>query len=912
MVNILGHSVKKTEIYTIWFLFFNRFLEVSNNLLYICGRKCDKDAFSSMNQLSNNLNCVFMRSKHLHLLLLLLMMSLASFAGPRSFQQAKEIALRQAAQLGISMDEASSAKAKSKRVKSVSGEVPAYYVFPNGEGKGFTVVSGDDRLPEVVGYSDKGTYDEENLPSNYVGFMKAYEEMVGQLDNGDSRASASIAEAKALRSSGYQQPTVAPLLGSIQWNQMIPYNKMCPMYNSTNRSVTGCVATAMAQVMMYYQYPKTLQTDIPAYVSRTNHLSIPQINKGESYDWDNMLPQYASYEPLNYTDAQAAAVAKLMYHCGAACEMDYGSSSGANVTPAILSTYFGYDSDLMQDLNRDVFTLAEWSQIMDKELSARRPILYSGRSSDGGHEFVCDGTDGNGLYHINWGWGGYQDGYFDVTILNPDKGGAGSGSAPDGYNQYCSMIVGIAPDNGKVDEPLVDVAPVVMLGSGRSSLGFIKSTRSKVTETFRVTTNNLLSNQSAKDFTGYFAYGIQQADGIYKPLSKSSSISIKHPEVDGLTHNQNIKLFMFDYAFPVGKTTLYGLYSTDGNEWKRCGYLYMTPFVVEATETTLTIAKTPLSADIVAQDELLSEQDNTLMLTVSNDADFEHLGLIKVYTSTTNEKPSDPSEQIYFTIPSKSSSTREVSVTPSAGDLYVWVTNSKGEDLMEVKKFTVTQSTAPKLVLVGKTSNATAGDYELEKAYYQSSQVKALKVNDDKAVFTYQIRNDGGTCELEFPFLIAAYDENGNAQYKFPKVNRRVKNGETATLTIEARPEDYGGNHSFFCALRMGDVPLDTSGFSDNKLYLSDGNSWYYLEYAAQFVYVTGVPSGISSITTSGTSVHGGNGEILISSDKAQTMCIYNLSGQMVNKANVKAGESIAVPVPAGLYIVNGKKVIVK
>lgn len=853
-----------------------------------------------------------MRSKHLHLLLLLLMMSLASFAGPRSFQQAKEIALRQAAQLGISMDEASSAKAKSKRVKSVSGEVPAYYVFPNGEGKGFTVVSGDDRLPEVVGYSDKGTYDEENLPSNYVGFMKAYEEMVGQLDNGDSRASASIAEAKALRSSGYQQPAVAPLLGNIQWNQMIPYNNMCPMYNSTNRSVTGCVATAMAQVMMYYQYPKTLQANIPAYVSRTNHLSIPQINKGESYDWDNMLPQYASYEPLNYTDAQAAAVAKLMYHCGAACEMDYGSSSGANVTPAILSTYFGCDSDLMQDLNRDVFTLAEWSQIIDKELSARRPILYSGRSSDGGHEFVCDGTDGNGLYHINWGWGGYQDGYFDVTILNPDKGGAGSGSAPDGYNQYCSMIVGIAPDNGKVDEPLVDVAPVVMLGSGRSSLGFTKSTRSKVTETFRVTTNNLLSNQSAKDFTGYFAYGIQQADGIYKPLSKSSSISIKHPEADGLTHNQYIKLFMFDYAFPVGKTTLYGLYSTDGNEWKRCGYLYMTPFVVEATETTLTIAKTPLSADIVAQDELLSEQDNTLMLTVSNDADFEHLGLIKVYTSTTNEKPSDPSEQIYFTIPSKSSSTREVSVTPSVGDLYVWVTNSKGEDLMEVKKFTVTQSTAPKLVLVGKTSNATAGDYELEKAYYQSSQVKALKVNDDKAVFTYQIRNDGGTCELEFPFLIAAYDENGNAQYKFPKVNRRVKNGETATLTIEARPEDYGGNHSFFCALRMGDVPLDTSGFSDNKLYLSDGNSWYYLEYAAQFVYVTGVPSGISSITTSGTSVHGGNGEILISSDKAQTMCIYNLSGQMVNKANVKAGESIAVPVPAGLYIVNGKKVIVK
>lgn len=843
-------------------------------------------------------------------MLLLLMMSLASFAGPRSFQQAKEIALRQAAQLGISMDETSSAKAKSKRVKSVSGEVPAYYVFPNGEGKGFTVVSGDDRLPEVVGYSDKGTYDEENLPSNYVGFMKAYEEMVGQLDNGDSRASASIAEAKALRSSGYQQPTIAPLLGNIQWNQMTPYNNMCPMYNSTNRSVTGCVATAMAQVMMYYQYPTTLQANIPAYVSHTKNLSIPQINQGETYDWANMLPQYASYEPLNYTDAQATAVAKLMYHCGVACEMDYGPSSGANVTPAILSTYFGYDSDLMQDLNRDAFTLAEWSQIMDKELSVKRPILYSGRSSDGGHEFICDGTDGNGLYHINWGWGGYQDGYFDVTILNPDKGGAGSGSAPDGYNQYCSMIVGIAPDNGKVDEPLVDVTPVVMIGNGNSSLGFQMSTRNKVTDTFRVITNNLLSNQSAKDFTGYFAYGIQQADGIYKPLSKSSSISIKHPEADGSTYRQSIRSLQFDYAFPVGKTTLYGLYSTDNKKWEKCAYVYMVPFVVEATERTISVA-TPLSADIVAQDELLSEQDNTLMLTVSNDADFEHLGLIKVYTSTTNEKPSDPSEQIYFTIPSKSSSTREVSVTPSVGDLYVWVTNSKGEDLMEVKKFTVMQSTAPKLVLVGKETNAIPNVYETENAYYYSDKVKGPKTNDSKAVFSYKIRNDGGSYQAKFETYVYAFGENRVNNYQIQSI--RIKSGETATLNVEASPEDYGGNRSFFCYIEQYDssIPFDVSGISKTKLYLVDGG-WYNLDEVDQFVYVAGSPSGISSITTSGTSVYGGNGEILISSDKAQTMSVYSLSGQMVKQANVKAGENIAVPVPAGLYIVNGKKVIVK
>lgn len=818
--------------------------------------------------------------------------------------------MRQAAQLGISVDETSSAKAKAKRVKSVSGEVPAYYVFPNGEGKGFTVVSGDDRLPEVVGYSDKGTYDEENLPSNYVGFMKAYEEMVGKLDNGDSRASSSIAEAKALRSSGYQQPTVAPLLGSIQWNQMTPYNNMCPMYNSTDRSVTGCVATAMAQVMMYYQYPTTLQADIPAYVSYSNRLSIPQINKGETYDWDNMLPKYISYDPVNYTDAQATAIAKLMYHCGAACEMDYGSSSGANVTPAILSTYFGYDTDLMQDLNRDVFTLEEWSQIMDKELTAKRPILYSGQSSDGGHEFVCDGSDGNGLYHINWGWGGYQDGYFDVTILNPDKGGAGSGNAPDGYNQYCSMIIGIAPDDGKVDEPLVDVAPIVMLGSGRSSLGFTKSTRAKVTDTFRVTTSSLISNQVAYDFTGYFAYGIKQADGTYKPLSTSSATTLKHPEANG-TPYQVKKMLMFDYAFPVGKTTLYGLYSTDGVEWKKCSYLYMTPFVVEATERTIDIAKTSLSADIVVQDELLSEQNNTLMLTVSNDADFEHLGIINVYTSTTNEKPSDPTEQIYFTIESKGSSTREVSVTPSAGDLYVWVTNSKGEDLMEVKKFTVTQSTAPKLVLVGKETNAIPNVYETENAYYFDTKVKSPKTNDSKAVFSYKIRNDGGSYQAKFETYVYAFGENRVTNGQIQSI--RIKSGETATLNVEASPEDYGGNRSFYCYIKQYDssIPFDVSGISKTRLYLVDGR-WYNFDEVDQFVYVAGTPSGISSITTSGATVSGGNGEILISSDKAQAICIYSLSGQMVKQANVKVGENVAVPVPAGLYIVNGKKIIVK
>lgn len=299
-----------------------------------------------------------MKKDLLLLLSLMLLLSVSAIAGPRSYQQAKAIAQRQAAMLGIEMDAEVAASAKAAPRMSVSSAVSpsatCYYVFANGEDKGFTIVSGDDRMPEVVGYSAQGTYAPDHLPANYVSFMKAYQETVDALLKGDAQVSGGLAEARQWRADRANSAAVAPLLGGIKWNQMAPYNNMCPSYNGTNRAVTGCVATAMAQVMMYYQYPKELKATIKAYTAKSYGIQIPEISSGATYDWDNMLPDYSKSD---YNSAQAAAVAKLMYHCGAAVKMDYGPSSGANVTPIILATYFGYDADLMQDLTRTVFTL---------------------------------------------------------------------------------------------------------------------------------------------------------------------------------------------------------------------------------------------------------------------------------------------------------------------------------------------------------------------------------------------------------------------------------------------------------------------------------------------------------------------------------------------------------------------------
>lgn len=370
-----------------------------------------------------------MKKNFLLLLSLFLVVSTAVMAAPRTYLQAKAIAMAQAARLGIQMDERVAASQKAAPRMSVPSQVSpstdCYYVFANGDDKGFIIVSGDDRLPEVVGYSDQGTYDADHLPANYVSFMKAYQETVEALLRGDASARCNVAEAQQLRAS-QTSPVVAPLLGHIEWNQSAPYNNMCPFYDVTKQSVTGCVATAMAQIMAYYRYPKQLMATIPAYTAKSYSIAVPSIAAGETYDWANMLDSYSA----SYTQAQVDAVAKLMYHCGAAVQMNYGPSSGANCTPARLAKYFGYDADLMQDISRTNFSFAEWTSLIDRELVAGRPVYYSGKSSDGGHAFILDGADGSGLYHVNWGWGGSQNGYFDVAVLNPKKGEAQARAIP--------------------------------------------------------------------------------------------------------------------------------------------------------------------------------------------------------------------------------------------------------------------------------------------------------------------------------------------------------------------------------------------------------------------------------------------------------------------------------------------------
>ena len=846
-----------------------------------------------------------------------LLMPMVVMAGPRSFQQAKAIAEKQAALLGVTIDQKAMAKVRKQGGKAeMNLSQQSYYVFPNANSKGFTIVSGDDRLPEIVGYSSLGSYDENNLPEGFVSFMKAYQNLYNKVNLGDAEALKNLAEIKAWRNkknaSAASTSAVAPLLGNIEWDQTSPYNNMCPKYDSVHVAATGCVATAMAQVMAYYKYPKQLKADIPGYVNRWNGIpmEIPTITQEEGiYDWDNMLPKYN--KEANATQQQKDAVAKLMYHCGAAVRMSYGPESGAAVSSSKLAKYFGYDADLMMDLSRSSFTLDKWMQIIDAELAAGRPVLYGGQSSENGHQFICDGKDENGLYHINWGWSGNQNAYFDLSILNPEKGGTGSGSAADGFNRYCTMTIGIAPDNGVVDAPLAQIPSISVLYDA-DYVVITKGTRKSKSDKFEFTQQVTFVNQVKQAFKGFLGLGILQKDGSYKLVSDKKYVSFDGKREDGMMSSMDPKLTVNE-AFEVGKTPVYAICSTDGKTWEKADYMNgNAPLVVKATDYELSLASA-LNAQLKLESEQLKTgAKSTFQVTLSNDCDFEYQGIVNVFSDMIAEKPSALVTDIFVSVPAHGTITRSFELLPKkAGDLYLWLDDAMacvnvggtkaGMNLIDAQKFTVEQGEVPTIYLVEASTNAEPELYETELAYFGGKLVRAPRVNDDKAVFTYKIQNDGPAATVMMGFAaVSGDDPEPIFRYSIEDV-ALAGNGEVTTFTKTVTPEEIGSHSICGCIMaidynhQLVDFPTYLSPYILYYVEPIDNYQGFSMKPAMQLVYVSGTSAGISHIEK----------------DASGFWDVYTLSGQKVK--SVAAGSDLQrLGLPAGIYVVNHQKILVK
>lgn len=389
-------------------------------------------------------------NKHSLLLLPAMLLSSAAMAETVSPEQALDKALQFLQQ---------PARARGQQAPSLTlthtaaanGET-YYYVFNNAAG-GYVIVGGDDVAYDVLAYGEGGTFDADQLPPAMTWLLGLYERQIHSVIVSD-RQGTTMRRAAARTES---EPEIEPLLGATEWNQCLPYSANImgsgQMENRLERYATGCVATAMAQVMRYWQYPERGMGQ-HSYQVNGNLLEANFANS--EYRWDLMQDKY----PEAYSGTpEEDAVALLMSDLGIALNMQYGryftTGSGTNsfAIPYVLRTFFGYDGGVMA-FQRDKYELepGEWEEILYEELSETGPIIYNGADPEGagGHSFVCDGYK-DGLFHINWGWAGRYNDYFRLTptadkpALNPDGDDIG-GNGTMNYSADQTIIAGIMPD----------------------------------------------------------------------------------------------------------------------------------------------------------------------------------------------------------------------------------------------------------------------------------------------------------------------------------------------------------------------------------------------------------------------------------------------------------------------------------
>lgn len=318
--------------------------------------------------------------------------------------------------------------------------IPTIYLFETGDG--ILCLSADNTVPPILGYTDNCAKPED-FPPAFIAWMNTISREISYLSDRASEEEVLVDGSESEEKKDFD--AIAPLCKTF-WDQCYPYNKECPKANSPESCYTGCVATSMAQVMKYHNWPFVGVGSI-AYYWEYGHLTLETDFSEQSFDWDNMLDYYMAGD----SEEEVDAVAQLMKACGYSVEMNYSHSASGSYSPYIaraLVTYFKYDKEPIRYVMRDYYTLADWQELIYKSLKDYGPVILDGQSNQGGHSFVCDGYDKDGYFHINWGWGGVSNGYYLLSVLDPYNQGIGGSGDDSGFNYMQDAIIGITPAHG--------------------------------------------------------------------------------------------------------------------------------------------------------------------------------------------------------------------------------------------------------------------------------------------------------------------------------------------------------------------------------------------------------------------------------------------------------------------------------
>lgn len=445
---------------------------------------------------------------------------------------------------------------------SASAENQQYYIFNSEDSCGFVIVSADNCATPILGYSTEGYIDPNNLPIQLKDLLQAYNDEIQYAVDNNTQTEDSIKDLwSRYKKSSLSHNTTAVVneLISTKWNQYPYYNIKCPADASLptkfgGHTTTGCVATAMAQIMKYWEYPNQ-GTGYKKYDSQ--HYGQLSANFAiTSYDWANMPLKLSS----TTSSVQNKAIATLMYQCGVAVSMNYNSdgngSSGAQImddgskracSENAFKNYFGYASTTQGKKWNASMTRSSWIKMLKTELDNRRPVLYAGFSSSGGHAFVCDGYDNNDNFHFNWGWGGSDNGYFSLTA---------STSRSIYYPNSQQAVIGIKPKDGSSPAKNYDLYMNTDLTTTNTSSSNTYTFGKNLAFTAKV------ENNGTGIFNGSLKVAVFNNDGEFMAWSNESY----HFSLEA-GHNTVEKTYTFDGGIPFipGKYRAY-MYFQDDDE----------------------------------------------------------------------------------------------------------------------------------------------------------------------------------------------------------------------------------------------------------------------------------------------------------------------------------------------------------
>ena len=422
------------------------------------------------------------------LILSLLLSVTANYADNVDFNTALRIAR---AYVNISKKAAQNVKT---RAVATTTQQP-YYVFNDDAGKGFVVVAGDDKMGKVLAYSKETSIDMANLNPEARYLFESYRQVYEELGNNKALTTRAGAVTKAA-------DAVQPLLKS-KWGQDYPYSKQ-------THYMTGCVATAVAQVMYFHKWPAQGKGQESYTVKFDNTVRSADFTKSH-YDWDNMLPDY-NYR--NVTTKQEDAVALLMNDVGIATNMQYtdrASGTQSYMAERALRNYFDYDASMV---TRSYEGIDNFIEIVKKELRNGFPLYISGDSkTGGGHAWVCDGFDEEDRFHMNFGWNGQADGYYSLATLDVTSTGREFNGAQHSFNRRLHVIAihPNKPGTPKIDADIAYQSPNINFDYG-SDMAFVGDTPTTLSATAKVMYSRFI-NQSQSELVGDIGLGIYDQEG---------------------------------------------------------------------------------------------------------------------------------------------------------------------------------------------------------------------------------------------------------------------------------------------------------------------------------------------------------------------------------------------------------------